>query len=163
MTVDRGISTPIDVVLGLLLVAIATGVVATAVPPPSPQPPADVQSAMLGSTITVEYETAAGQWTVRETVGGLLADGAMAGQGQSSERDEVFREAIRTTVTEHVETHGAHVQVIGACRGTSAVDPLIAGRTPPTDTPVRATVYEPPRPAESDTCQPIVVFRRWSP
>lgn len=163
MTADRAVSTPIDVVLGLLLIAIATAVVATAVPAPAPEPPADVQPAILGSTVTVEYETDAGRYTVRETVGGVVADGALAGYGQKSARKEAFREAISQRLTAHIETHGAHVQLIGACRDTVSVDPLIAGRTPPDDTPVRATVYQPPPPAGSSDCQPVVVLRRWSP
>lgn len=163
MTADRAISTPIDVVLGLVLVGLATGVVATAVPAPVDTPTDGGQSAILGSSITVQFETEAGEWTVRETVGGHLADAALAGQ-ESNSRNVAYRDATRTAISNYVETHGRHVQVIGVCRGTEA-DPLIAGRTPPGDRPVRATVYEVPYStgtSEPD-CDPVVVLRRWSP
>lgn len=164
MTRDRALSTPIDVVLGLLLIGIATGVVVTAVPAPVEEPPADVQTAILGSSLTVAYETDDGTGTVQETVGGLLADAAMAGHGPTAERDIAFREATQQAIAEHIETHGAPVQVIGVCRGAGSVDPLVVGRTPPPDQPIRATVYEPPQTGSGPPeCQPVVVLRRWSP
>lgn len=165
MTVDRAISTPIDVVLGLLLVGIATGVVATAVPAPIQTPSDGGQAAILGSSITVEFESEGNHWTVHETVGGHLADAALAGHGPNSNRTAAYRQATRAAISNHVETHGVHGQVIGVCRGPSAVDPIIAGRTPPDDQPVRATVYELPQPTGTNEteCEPVVVLRRWSP
>lgn len=167
MTANRGISTPIDVVLGLLLVGLAAGVVVTAAPAPVESPPDDARAAILGSSVTVEFGTDAGDWTVRKTVGGLLADAAVADQGKPSPREQAYRSAAREAITDHVETHNAHLQVVGVCRGTEPTDPLVAGRTPPADRPVRATVYELPRPSAAATgesaCEPIVVLRRWSP
>ena len=163
---DRGISTPIDVALGLLLVGLATGVVVTAAPAPVETPPDDARAAILGSSVTVEFDTDAGAWTVRETVGGLLAEGARAGHGEQTPRDRAYRRAARQTITEHVATHGVHLQLIGVCRGAETVDPLVAGPTPPGDRPIRATVYDVPKPQHSTTrasCDPIVVLRRWSP
>ncbi|MBS3759866.1 DUF7284 family protein [Halodesulfurarchaeum sp.] len=165
MTADRAISTPIDVVLGLLLVGIATGVVATAVPAPIETPSDGGQAAILGSSLTVEFESEGSNWTVHETVGGHLADAALAGDGANSSRKVAYRQATRAAITDHVETHGAPVQVIGVCRGTQEADPLLAGRTPPGDRPIRATVYELPQPIgiNETECQPVVVLRRWSP
>ena len=160
---DRGISTPIDVALGLLLVGLATGVVVTAAPTPVETPPDDARAAMLGSSVTVQFDTDAGEWTVRETVGGLLGAAARAGHGDQTARETAYRSAARETITEHVETHGAHVQLIGVCRGAGTVDPLIAGPTPPGDRPIRATVYDPPKDSARAHCDPIVVLRRWSP
>ena len=165
MTDERAISTPIDVVLGLVLVGIATGVVATAAPAPVESPPDGGQAALLGSSVTVEFETEAGHWTVHETVGGHLADAALAGQEPLTAKDEAYRVAVRAAITDHVETYGPHVQVVGFCRNASTPDPFVAGRTPPADRPVSATVYELPEPTGDDTtdCRPAVVLRRWSP
>lgn len=163
MKSDRGVSTPIDVVLGLLLVGIATGVVATAAPTPVEKPPQGGQEAILGSSLTVEFETEAGNWTVRNTVGGHLAAAARAGQSSRSDRASAYRSATQAAVSELVETHGMHVQILGACRGPARPTPLVAGRTPPPDRPVSATVYERPGLASDGECQPVVVLRRWSP
>jgi hypothetical protein len=160
---DRGISTPIDVALGLLLVGLATGVVVTAAPTPVETPPDDARAAMLGSSVTVHFDTDAGEWTVRETVGGLLGAAARAGHGDRTPREEAYRSAARETLTEHVDTHGAHVQLVGVCRGAETVDPVIAGPTPPGDRPIRATVYDLPTDSAQPHCDPIVVLRRWSP
>lgn len=167
MTAERGISTPIDVVLGLLMVGLAAGVVVTAAPAPVESPPDDARAALLGSSVTVEFGTDDGDWTVRKTVGGLLADAAVAGQGEPSTRERAYRSAARAAITDHVETHNAHLQLVGVCRGPATIEPLVAGRTPPADRPIRATVYELPRPSTGPTggsgCEPIVVLRRWSP
>ncbi|MDZ7849306.1 MAG: hypothetical protein U5K70_00320 [Halodesulfurarchaeum sp.] len=167
MTADRGISTPIDVVLGLLMVGLAAGVVVTAAPAPVDAPPNDARATILGSSVTVEFGTDAGDWTVRKTVGGLLADAAVAGQGDLTVHERAYRRATRKAITDHVQTHNAHLQLVGVCRGTESVEPLVAGQSPPNDRPIRATVYEVPQPpsdGESQhACDPIVVLRRWSP
>ncbi|MFB6085360.1 MAG: hypothetical protein ABEJ84_00920 [Halodesulfurarchaeum sp.] len=165
MTADRGISTPIDVVLGLLMIGLAAGVVVMAVPAPVETPPDDARAAILGSSIVVEFDTDAGDWTVRETVGGLLADAAVAGWGVETPPERAYRRATRTAITDHIETHGVHLQLVGVCRGAESIDPLVAGRPPKADRPVRATVYELPstQSGGSSGCEPIVVLRRWSP
>ncbi len=167
MTTNRGISTPIDVVLGLLFIGLAAGVVATAAPTPVETPPDDGRAAILGSSVTVEFETDGGEWTIQETVGGLLADAAVAGKGEATARESAFRSATRTAITEHVTTHGAQMQLVGVCRGLDSPGPFVAGRIPPGDQPIRATVYELPEPGTDSTtegdCRPAVVLRRWSP
>lgn len=163
MTGDRGLSTPIDAVLGLLLVGIAAGVVTMGSPAPPPEPPEEVQPAILGSMTTVSYETGEGQWTVRETVGGHVADAALAGDVRSPHED-AYREAVQARITSLVDEHGFHVQVIGFCRGADHADPVVAGKTPPLDRPVRATAYDLGQYSRNGTdCKPEVVLRRWSP
>lgn len=165
MTDDRAISTPIDVVLGLVLVGLATGVVATAAPAPVESPADGGQAALLGSSVTVEFEAGDDHWTVHESVGGHLADAARAGQEPITPEDEAYRVAAQAAITDHVETYGPHVQVVGFCRNVSTPDPFVAGRTPPADRPVSATVYELPEPTDGNetACRPTVVLRRWSP
>jgi hypothetical protein len=160
---DRAVSTPIDVVLGLLFVGIAAGVVATAAPAPPPDPPQGNQPAVLGSTVTVSVETDAGEWTVRETIGGHLADAAQAGR-DSSRPATAYREAVADAVTDWLATRTIDAQVIGYCSASGDVTPVRAGPSPPADRPVRATTYDlPARKVGNGTCRPTVVLRRWSP
>jgi len=161
MSAERGISTPIDVVLGLLLVAVATGVVATAVPAPAPAPPSDSQAAILGGSLTVTVETEAGTWTSTQTLGGHVADAAALG-GSVTARESAYREAVTQAVRERIATHNVDAQVVGYCRGEPQ-SRVVAGPRPPADRPVRATTYHVPGVEANGNHTPVVVFRRWSP
>lgn len=160
MSADRGISTPIDVVLGLLLVAVATGVVATAVPAPAPEPPRNSQAAILGSSLTVTVETDAGTWTSTQTLGGHVADAATVGE-DSTARETAYREAVVAGVRERIATHNFDAQVVGFCPAHPQRR-VVAGPQPPADRPVRATRYAVPVGERSRNRTPVVVLRRWS-
>jgi len=163
MTDDRGVSTPIDAMLGLLLIGIAAGVITMGSPAPPPDPPAEVQPAILGSTTSVAFETEEGHWTVRETVGGHVADASLADDDRSP-KERAYREAVQAQISAIVTEHGFHVQVIGYCRGPEDADPIVAGKTPPPDRPVRATTYDlAPYTRNGTERKPVVVLRRWSP
>ncbi|AOW80638.1 hypothetical protein HTSR_1462 [Halodesulfurarchaeum formicicum] len=160
---ERGVSTVLDVVLGLLLVGLAAGVLVTSIPQPADPPTADGTPSVLGSTLTVEYETSAGAHSVEATVGTLLGDAILASHGSQTPRTAAFRSAVETRVSSHLETHGLPVQLVGSCRGNESTDPLVVGPAPPGDQVVRATVYQVPAPASAtEQCEPVVVVRRWS-
>jgi hypothetical protein len=160
MSVDRGISTPIDVVLGLLLVAVATGVVATAVPAPPPEPPSNAQAAILGSSLTVTVETDAGTWTSTQPVGAHVADAARVRQDGPA-RETAYREAVVAAVRERIATHNLDAQVVGFCPDHPGRR-VVAGPQPPADRPVRATSYAVPAGDRPRNQTPVVVLRRWS-
>lgn len=174
--VARGMSTPLDVAVGVLLVGAAVGVVAGIGPAPD-SPPSTSGSVVLGSTITVTYETDAGQATVTGTMGGLLADAVAASEPPVTERDRQFVRAVTGTIEDRLDRTGIPVELIGVCDspGPDAPRLRVGGPAPP-DGPVRATVHELPAQsegdgpeteaataaAESDRCTPTVVVRRWS-
>ncbi len=160
MSGDRGISTPIDVVLGLLLVAVATGVVATAVPAPDPEPPSNAQAAILGSSLTVTVETGAGTWTNTQTVGGHVADAATVRQDDAA-KETAYREAVLAAVRERIATHNFDAQVLAYCPDHPQ-GRIVVGPDPPADRPVRATSYAVPAGDRPRNRTPVVVLRRWS-
>ncbi|MFB6110300.1 MAG: hypothetical protein ABEJ60_05430 [Halodesulfurarchaeum sp.] len=165
MTGERGMSTVVDVALGLVLLGAAAGVIATAPVAPEQNQPQAGAPVLLGPTLTVEFQTESGHWTVEETVGGLVGRAAIAGSTPSSDRSAAFREAVETSVRRYLDAHAASVQVVGVCRGTDSVDPLLIGPAPPGDRPVRATVYALPAThsaTNGSACDPVVVLRRWS-
>lgn len=161
MIPDRGISTPIDVVLGLLLVAIATGVVATAVPAPPPEPPGNSQAAILGGTLTVSVETEAGTWKSTQTVGGHVADAAALGRN-TTPREAAYRTAVKRAVRKRIGTHEFRAQVVGY-RPDRPGERVVIGPRPPDDRPVRATTYDVTGVDRRAEQTPVVVLRRWSP
>jgi hypothetical protein len=160
MSRNRGLSTPIDVVLGLLLVAIATGVVATAVPAPAPEPPSNSQAAILGSSLTVTVETGDGTWRSTQPLGGHVADAATVARAETG-RGEAYRAAVVAAVQERLATHDFHAQVLGYCPSEPAKS-VVAGPEPPADRPVRATRYDVPGEAGTGNHTPVVILRRWS-
>lgn len=163
MTTDRGVSTVVDVALGLLLVGAAAGVIATAPVAPDQTVTERGAPSLLGPTITVEFETEAGHWTVEESVGGLVGRAAVA--DPETERSAAFRAAVERAVGSYLDRHAAAVQLVGSCRGPDAGEPLLIGTAPPDDRPVRATTYELSTTGPStngSACEPIVVLRRWS-
>lgn len=143
MTRDRGVSTPLDVALGILLVGAAVGVLVGIQPAADPGP-AVSGSVMLGSPMEVTYQTHDGTATVTGTMGGLIGDATLAGHGNVSGRDRAFREAVRATVDGRLDTYNRPIQIVGYCRGTPQRNLLVAGRSVPPDRPIRATVYEIP-------------------
>ena len=160
MSANRGLSTPIDVVLGLLLVAIATGVVATAAPAPAPEPPSHSQAAIIGSSLTVTVETGDGTWTSTQPLGGHVADAATAG-GSEAARGRAYRAAVVAAVQERLSAHHFDAQVLGYCR-SGPTEPVVAGPQPPTDRPVTAIQYDVPGSNPTGNCTAVVVLRRWS-
>lgn len=147
MTRDRGVSTPLDVALGILLIGAAVGVIVGIQPVADPGPSVG-GSVMLGSPLEVTYQTEDGSATVSGTMGGLIGDATLAGHGTVSARDRAFREAVRARVDERLDTDNRPVQLVGYCRGSRDRNPLVAGRAVPPDRPIRATVYD--IPASSD-------------
>jgi len=168
MVVDRGMSTPLDVALGLLLVGAAIGVVAGINPGAQSTPSAD-GSVVLGSTVTVTYETDDGRASVTGTMGGLLADAVVASRPPATDRERRFARAARRTVDERLDRLGIPVETIGTCKGAPAdAARLRAGGPAPPGAPVRAVVHEFPshqdeNASATDECTPIIVVRRWSP
>lgn len=140
---DRGVSTPLDVAVGLLLVGAAVGVIAGMQPTPDPGS-AVTGSVLLGSTLEVTYPTDDGNATVTGTMGGLVGDAVLAGHGNMSRRDRAFREAVQSAVDRRLDTHNRPVQIVGYCSAAGDTDTLIAGRSVPPDRPIRAAVYEVP-------------------
>ncbi|MFW5965144.1 MAG: DUF7284 family protein [Halodesulfurarchaeum sp.] len=158
---DRGLSTPIDVVVGLLLVGLAAGVVVNAVPVDEPAPADAGRPSLLGASMTVEFSTTGETWTVTGTAGGLLADAARA-HSEGDPRAPAFEEAVVEEVSETVLSRGP-MQVVGYCRADRTVEPIVVGNDPPSDARVRATVYDlPPVNESSESCEPAVSLRRWS-
>jgi hypothetical protein len=168
MTGDRGISTVVDVAVGLLLVGAAVGVVA-GINPPADASPDTSGSVLLGTRM--EVSSGADDPTARVTgaMGSLIADAALAGTPPVSSRDRAFRRAVRSAVSRRLSKLGVPFQVVGFCRQGPMSASIVAGPDVPPDRPVRATVYEVPPPealrneTPSGRCDPAVVVRRWSP
>ena len=165
---NRGMSTPLDVALGLLLVGAAVGVIA-GIQPAVPDTPDSRGSVLLGSQIEVTYETADGPAQVSGTMGGLLGDAVRAGTGKVDSRDRAFRRAVTEAADSRVSALGPPIQVIGYCTANPREPAsLVVGEMVPPETPIRAAVYELPTDDRESTrspadCQPAVVVRRWSP
>ncbi len=159
---ERGVSTPLDVALGILLVGAAVGVIVGVQPVADPSPTMG-GSVLLGSPLEVTYTAGDDSATVRGTVGGLFGDAILSGHGGVSARDRAYRDAVQATVDGRLDRNNRPIQLVGYCRGTADRNPLVAGRTVPMDRPVRASVYEVAgTPADGVRCDPAIVVRRWS-
>lgn len=180
---NRGLSTPIDVAIGILLVGVAVSVIA-GIQPAAPDTP-EGGSVLLGTTMEVTYENPDGRAVVSGSMGGLLGEAVLAGVGTPTPREQAFRIAVRETVSKRLSTLGPPIQVVGFCRGDhSGGASITVGESVPPDTPIRATVYalppvddSPSTPSDGSTsaptqgetthtdttgCQPALVVRRWS-
>lgn len=164
----RGMSTPLDVALGLLLVGAAVSVIA-GIQPAVPDTPDSRGSVLLGSQMEITYETSDGPARVSGTMGGLLGEAVRAGTWQPDARDKAFRRAVAEAADSRVSDLGPPIQIIGYCSAKPrASASLVVGETVPPEIPIRATVYELPSggsgsSSSTDRCQPAIVVRRWSP
>lgn len=176
MNSERGLSTPLDVAVGLLLVGAAVGVIAGVPAHQSSQAdPGPRGSVLLGSVIEVSYETERGPAAVTGTIGGLVGEAviatgptAQAGSSSANKSAETraFVEAVRRKVGGRVSELGVPIQIVGYCR-SGAGDPLVIGRSVPQGAAVTASVYDSSQPATLNRstaaeCDPAVVVRRWS-
>lgn len=161
---NRGLSTPLDVAVGLLLVGAAVGVISGIQPPPDTG--TDVGgSELLGSTVEVEYADDSGPVRLTGTIGGLLAEAVAGTHNSDSPRASHFRAGVRAELDARIARLGVPIQLVGFCRGSQASEPLVVGGDPPAGGPIRAVVY--PLPSRDSTsaatsCRPAVVVRRWS-
>lgn len=169
-TDERGLSTPIDVSIALVLVA-ASVLVIGGIDPVEPDPP-DVQgSALLGGPLEITYNGDAGTVTVAGTVGGLMSDAAVVATTSNSAEDAAFVSAVEHSADRELERRGVPAQVVATCNRSDAgsVTQIEAGPRPPADAVVYATVYRrtPASPRDgaerTDRCEPLIVVRRWSP
>ncbi|MFB6153915.1 MAG: hypothetical protein ABEJ27_06650 [Halodesulfurarchaeum sp.] len=169
MDVDRGMSTPLDVALAMLLVAASVGTLAT-IPNEAPPSPEVKGSVLLGSRLEVAYRVPDGRATVSGTVGSLLQEAARAKAAPLTSRERAFVEAVTGAVDRRLHRIGSPVQLVAVCPQRDGLNRILrVGLTPPGRVPVRSAVYGLPRrgaPASSDpteTCRPLVIVRRWSP
>ncbi|MFB6267034.1 MAG: hypothetical protein ABEI31_05185 [Halodesulfurarchaeum sp.] len=168
MDVDRGMSTPVDVALAMLLVAASVGTLAT-IPEQAPPEPQVKGSVLLGSRLEVTYRVPEGRAAVTGTVGSLLQEAARATVPPVTPRERAFVEAVTAAVDRRLHRIGSPVQLVAVCTPRDEGTVLRIGSTPPTDVPVRSAVYgykerSPTTSSESrPACRPLVVVRRWSP
>lgn len=178
---SRGISTVVDVAIGLLLVSAAVSVIA-GINPPADNTPETSGSVLLGSRVDVQVAASGPETTVTGTMGGMVGDAVLAGQPPVTARDRAFRRAVRAAVERRISETGVPIQVIGYCRGGAAAGAggddgsmpsgqaiFVAGADTPPERPIRAVVYDVPggpatgTPSGNRDCEPAVVVRRWSP
>lgn len=161
---NRGLSTPLDVAVGLLLVGAAVGVISGIQPPPDTG--TDVGgSVLLGSTVELEYSDPNGPVRLTGTVGGVLGEAVAGTHGSDPQRAADFREAVRQELDSRIGALGIPVQLVGFCRANRPSNPVVVGADPPADEPIRAVVYPLPSggsASNTTSCRPAVVVRRWS-
>lgn len=167
MTRTRGLSTPIDVVLGLLLVGAAVAVL-SGIQAPTTGDLDPNGAVLLGGTHEVTVDGEGDTATVSGTMGGLVGDAVLASREPTSPRETAFVTAVRALVDRQVERSGAPIQIVGFCRGVADPEPIVMGARTPPEGPIGATVYDVPvsetGPTEGeDPCRPAVVVRWWEP
>jgi hypothetical protein len=155
-----------------LLLVSASVLVIGGIDLPSDRTPTVRGTTHVGGSMTVSYHGQNGDASVTGTMGGLLCDAAVVATDPDTPGDRAFVDAVRTGVDRHVERHGIPVQFVATCNrnatGAKRVA-IVAGREPPSDVTVTTTVYhgspsEVVTPCtEANSCEPIVVVRRWSP
>jgi hypothetical protein len=177
---DRGVSTPIDVGLGILLVSGAVALLVGMQPPVETGMTPD-GPVLVGSTIEVSYSVDGRSTAVAGTMGGLVGDAVLAGRGTVTPQDRAFRRAVRRSVDRRIEHFTVPMQVLGYCAATSRGPQFVAGADVPPSEPVQASVFQVParrtadavasdrgEPAEGSAasgpkCDPRVVVRWWHP
>lgn len=164
---SRGMSTPIDVAVGLLLVGAAVAVL-SGIQPPATGGVDPNGAVLLGTSHEVPVEIEGETWTVSGTMGGLIGDAVLASREPTSPREAAFVVTVRETVDQQIERTGAPIQIVGFCRGPAGPTPLVMGSRIPPEGTVGATLYEVPAGRAGahegdDHCMPAVVVRWWEP